>query len=794
LVEESPLHYGDLNGCCRNLTDHPVFHYCPIPPSTQQQHYKVPTPATLPTKHNRSESSNPSRQQFSHSRRQRFSRTQTKKSQTEIQLQIQWENQHFTNQLIREHHSITTAALHRFPSLPLPTLTIHKNARLTLGNTHVSDYIPNIKKLAFHDLTSSHKLPACANQLLGLGLKFIPTPKTNTSQDMINKITERFERDLNLRIFFSDDNTNDYDPHTLRIKSSWRAPLPPLDIDQRMCTFTKHIHDTFTPSTTASNLSRQQRDVLLTIKSNKNITILSADKGLGPVGVDTKQYIEWALHHLTDNTTYTILNDNDAATAAQELYHTIFTWTLRHHNTIGADNTKYIRRQIEIARKDPFGYFYLLAKLHKTPISTRPVCSDCASLPHSVGKWIDRQLQPIVQCQQTYFKNSFELKRLLTQLTLPSNACLFTYDAISMYTNINTEQCLHRLTTFLTDQQTITTFPHLTPEPLVEALHIVMNNNRMKFGDIFAHQHKGIAMGMAPAPSIANLFVAIYEEAYITTFLSTPLRFLKRFIDDGFGIWLRDPDPEQDKIHWDSFQSIINNMGLQWEFTQRSDTVVFMDLNIRLHNGHITTSLYAKPLALNLYIPPSSCHMPGLLTGLIYGHFHRVTTLCTHRHDIESELSQFFRRLVDRGHSPTHLIPLFLSAETKIQANLNTRSLQHQHPPARTNDNTFLHLQYHPSNPNSGEIQRLWRSNILTPPNKPPLYKLRNREGYPINIKRLTIAYSRAPNLGNILSCRILRAKIGDYIDKTHYPSLFPNDDTEELPPSSQTNNSCFSG
>jgi hypothetical protein len=128
-----------------------------------------------------------------------------------------------------------------------------------------------------------------------------------------------------------------------------------------------------------------------------------------------------------------------------------------------------------------------------------------------------------VQCQQTYFKNSFKLKRLLTQLTLPSNACLFTYDAISMYTNINTEQCLHRLTTFLTDQQTITTFPHLTPEPLVEALHIVMNNNRMKFGDIFAHQHKGIAMGMAPAPSIANLFVAIYEEAYITTFLSTPL-------------------------------------------------------------------------------------------------------------------------------------------------------------------------------------------------------------------------------------------------------------------------------
>jgi hypothetical protein len=47
------------------------------------------------------------------------------------------------------------------------------------------------------------------------------------------------------------------------------------------------------------------------------------------------------------------------------------------------------------------------------------------------------------------------------------------------------------------------------------ALNIAMNNNRMKFGDIFAQQLRGIAMGMLPAPTIANLFASLNERKEI---------------------------------------------------------------------------------------------------------------------------------------------------------------------------------------------------------------------------------------------------------------------------------------
>ncbi|KAL7516908.1 hypothetical protein ACHAWF_000090, partial [Thalassiosira exigua] len=144
----------------------------------------------------------------------------------------------------------------------------------------------------------------------------------------------------------------------------------------------------------------------------------------------------------------------------------------------------YLRKHLELTKDEPFGYFYLLYKLHKTPLKTRPVCSDCASLPHALGQWVDEQLQPVVQQQHTYFRDTFDLKKKLDALEVPPGASLFTYDAVSMYTNIDTDDCIERLSNFLRSAACKAAFPHLVVEALLEALVLVMKNNRMKFGDL----------------------------------------------------------------------------------------------------------------------------------------------------------------------------------------------------------------------------------------------------------------------------------------------------------------------
>ncbi|KAL7523023.1 hypothetical protein ACHAWF_000325, partial [Thalassiosira exigua] len=212
-----------------------------------------------------------------------------------------------------------------------------------------------------------------------------------------------------------------------------------------------------------------------------------------------------------------------------------------NRNNLTDDEAKYLRAKLSETYEEPFGYFYLTYKLHKTPVKTRPVCSDCASIPHTLGQWVDEQLQPIVQAQHTYFKNSFALKEELLTLTLPPNASLFSFDAVSMYTNIDTEECIARLENYFMDPITQSTFPHYSAEALVEAIKIIMRNNRMK-------------------------------------------------------------DKLTDTIHWNAFKADVNNGGLTWEFTPRSKQVNFMDLTIQIVDGHIETKLYKKPLALHLYI------------------------------------------------------------------------------------------------------------------------------------------------------------------------------------------------
>ena len=235
-------------------------------------------------------------------------------------------------------------------------------------------------------------------------------------------------------------------------------------------------------------------------------------------------------------------------------------------------------------------------------------------------------------------------------------------------------------------------------------------------------------------------------------------------------------------------------MGLRWEFSECSHMVTFMDLNIELSHGKLHTSLYAKPLALHLYIPPSSCHAPGIATGLIFGHFFRVFLLCSHESDIEHEIYLFFNRLLDRGYSLSTLLPIFLNAELKarharekqlrellLQNPHNQRTPQRQSiidsptPNAQLSRGTtnmegidngvFFHLKYHPANPPASTIQRMWRRHVLTPHRATPLYHLRNKDGCRVNIRKLTIAYSRAPNLGNLLSCRKLQVNIAEYTD-----------------------------
>ena len=188
-------------------------------------------------------------------------------------------------------------------------------------------------------------------------------------------------------------------------------------------------------------------------------------------------------------------------------------------------------------------------------------------------------------------------------MELPPNAVLFTADARAMYTNIPTQECIDALDDYLLDN--IVDFPHVCHDALIEGLRIVMFSNIFTFSDTYWRQRNGAAMGAPPLPAWATMYFAPFEDDACDVF-SDQIQFYRRYIDDVFGIWLRQPG---DEATWNAFKELTNASELEWDFTERARSVDFLDLTIRIGNdGLIQTSLYEKPLNLHAYLPPHSAH------------------------------------------------------------------------------------------------------------------------------------------------------------------------------------------
>ena len=231
---------------------------------------------------------------------------------------------------------------------------------------------------------------------------------------------------------------------------------------------------------------------------------MNCDKGLGVAIIKTICYIHRAIdEHLSDLTTYQRISPLMVTMAAGQLKQLIKKWITKYKDILSPMETKFLKKTLE-ANKEPFGFFYLLPKLHKTPICTRPVISGSGSLLHPLGTWVDSKLQQVAKLQRSYFRDSKWLKNHLLSLRLPPNARLFTADATAMYTNIPTEKALRMIGDYLRNNANL--FSNIPINALMEALKIIMRCNYFNFGDVVYKQKTGRAIGAPPAPPWATTF------------------------------------------------------------------------------------------------------------------------------------------------------------------------------------------------------------------------------------------------------------------------------------------------
>jgi hypothetical protein len=457
-------------------------------------------------------------------------------------------------------------------------------------------------------------------------------------------------KDVYTKTFFAHlPERNDYNPK-LYVPSNWEPPhqMIPQLLTTRMQHFFTHMKSNFHKRRVSPNLLTFQRKILNDLRDSKELMIVMTDKNLGPAVIEWDTYVRQVLDdHLLKADTYRQIAPTEAAHLLTQIKMKVGQFLQSFSKVLPENESEYLWRSIKQHVKTP--KFYLTMKIHKTPMATRPIVAIKGSFTSGLGTWLDQQLQPIVHKLHTYLKSSFELTELLKKLPdLPEGPRLFTADAISMYTNIDTDHALAVIRRFLPN--------NWLNKAIMEALDIIMRHIFFEFGDTSWLQPHWHRHGTPSAPSYATLYFGIHEKDTILRQFGRFFLFYKRYIDDVLGIWHCASANLDRRMLWRNFQADLDKFGkLRWEVSARATTAIFLDLQLTLNNGCVTYTLYETPLNLHMYLPPHSAHPPGVLRGLVFGMINRLYRLNSDRNVIDSQINTFFNRLIVRGYLESFL-------------------------------------------------------------------------------------------------------------------------------------------
>ena len=232
----------------------------------------------------------------------------------------------------------------------------------------------------------------------------------------------------------------------------------------------------------------------------------------------------------------------------------------------------------------------------------------------------------------------------------------WTMDVSSLYTNIEHEEGADACFEMLEKRINKT-----VPSSLLKKLILlVLQSNIFRFNEKLYKQIKGTAMGTPMAVNYANIFLDNFENKMLDEYQRKkkvrPIVWW-RYIDDVFLIWHDDEESLKDFLKFCDEYSANHKMKskIKFETNYSRESVNFLDVNIKLLNGKISTSVYSKPTDSHLYLNKKSCHPTHVIENLPKGQFIRIRRICSDIADYDSNANTMKKHFQLRGYDEKRL-------------------------------------------------------------------------------------------------------------------------------------------
>lgn len=517
---------------------------------------------------------------------------------------------------------------------------------------------------------SSYVLDSNECEVLARGLTFIPTDNRVNSNDIENDLNKLI-RNVKLKAFFAhadkpyDPNVKKFTNPSTYVPPNNKLTVETLELVNNLRESTNNIIAQFPMDersnikTNASlNMTPAEYEALRKLSAQTNIIIKPADKGKAVVIQNRSDYIFEAEKQLSDPNYYKLITAPLAPTNIEKL--TEILNELCTDNFITKNQCDFLMPQPDYKNR----HFYLLPKIHKAKESWtiphkippgRPIVSDCGSESSHICSYIDSFLTPLATKHDSYIKDTLDFISKIRGKIIPKNSILFTGDVTSLYTNME----LGRTMEVVVEQLRSNPVDGRPDSHILNLLQTIIYNNDFEFNGKTYLQMKGISMGRAFCPALANLYLLDLDYQGMHGFKIKPVYFF-RFLDDIWGVFPGTVEELKEYETWLSTRIPGINVTLKYhtEFIDFLDLTVYKCIlpNTTSHECQLQTKVFFKETDSHQLLHCKSYHPPHTARGVVKSQILRYKRLSSTYTDFKHSCEVVFKVLTRRGYSRNKLI------------------------------------------------------------------------------------------------------------------------------------------
>ena len=274
-----------------------------------------------------------------------------------------------------------------------------------------------------------------------------------------------------------------------------------------------------------SNLTKDGRDAVQSLKNGNSVIIKKADKGSAVVFWDRKHYLKETKNQLNDKNVYKKLTE-DVEGPFEKIIKAVLQ-KVRDRRYISDNTLDYF-----LVNNLKLGRFYLLPKIHKRfqNVPARLVISNSGYYTEKISAFVEFHLKPLVQKVKSQIKDTNDFYGKIAGLPLlADDLILYTLDVEGLYPNIPHDEGLIALRKSLESRGDKT----ISTDFLMDLAECVLENNIFEHNLSFFKQLRGTTIGTKMAPPYAIIFMGDLEERILQGCSFKPIVWW-RYIDDMF--------------------------------------------------------------------------------------------------------------------------------------------------------------------------------------------------------------------------------------------------------------------